>query len=262
MSEGTHSLTLCSEPIDKRVAMRRYLILIILSVIAILSCRKDEVVNSKADPHDFLSSSKYEKLTIEMQYVSGHEPTAAAVTNLKNFLEQRLNKPGGISIVQTAISSPGRSTYTLNDIRDIEESKRTQNTSRKNLTAYFLFLDGDYAGNSGNAKVLGIAYENSSMVIFEKTIRNFSGGVTQPAVSTLESTVMLHEFGHILGLVNNGSPMQVYHQDEPNGHHCNNQNCLMYYAAETSDIVGNLLGGNVPALDSKCIADLQANGGK
>jgi hypothetical protein len=36
----------------------------------------------------------------------------------------------------------------------------------------------------------------------------------------------------------------------------------MYHAAETTDILGFLLTGNIPSLDAACVADLRANGGK
>jgi hypothetical protein len=100
------------------------------------------------------------------------------------------------------------------------------------------------------------------MVIFEKTIREFSGGLGKPSATTLETTVSLHEFGHILGLTNNGTPMQSAHQDEPNGKHCNNKDCLMYWAVENSNIISTLTGGNIPQLDAQCVADLKANGGR
>ncbi|HEY0356753.1 MAG TPA: hypothetical protein VGC29_11140, partial [Flavisolibacter sp.] len=71
-----------------------------------------------------------------------------------------------------------------------------------------------------------------------------------------------HEVGHLLGLVDIGSPMQTPHKDADHGSHCNNNSCLMYYASETTDILGLLLTGNIPGLDANCIADLRANGGK
>jgi hypothetical protein len=71
-----------------------------------------------------------------------------------------------------------------------------------------------------------------------------------------------HEFGHLFGLVDLGSPMQVNHKDAANGNHCNVNNCLMYYGAETTDILGFLLTGNVPSLDVNCQNDIRANGGK
>jgi predicted Zn-dependent protease len=248
----------------------RNLCVYLFLVLAVISmrCEKDDndeptTPNDQVTTNDFLASSKYDKLVIEIQYVAGFAPTAAAIANLKSFLEQRLNKPAGITIVQTEIASPGNTLYSATDIRNIEKANRTQNTADKTLTAYLLFVDADYSGNSGDSKVLGIAYDNTSMAIFEETVKEFSGGISEPSAATLESTVMLHEFGHILGLVNNGSTLQTAHQDTPHGKHCNNENCLMYYTAETSDIVANLFtGGTIPELDIACIADLQANGGK
>jgi hypothetical protein len=226
-------------------------------------CKKEKIEkDDKVEPSDFLSASDFEELIVEVQYVSGYAPSSTTISNLKSFLEQRLNKPGGITISQSAIASPGKPVLTLEDIKEIETENRSQHTNRKTLTAYFFFADGEYAENQGSSKVLGIAYGNSSMVIFEKTVQDFSGGLSQPPRSALESTVVQHEFGHILGLVNNGTPMSTAHQDTQNGHHCNNSNCLMYYTAETSDIIANILGGNIPSLDAKCIADLQVNGGK
>ncbi|NNC69731.1 MAG: membrane metalloprotease, partial [Flavobacteriaceae bacterium] len=66
-----------------------------------------------------------------------------------------------------------------------------------------------------------------------------------------------------LGLVNVGSPMQTHHQDTAHGKHCIEEECLMYYTAETGEGLVNMLsGGSVPSLDTQCKADLQANGGK
>lgn len=217
---------------------------------------------TKIVPNDFLSEQKYNKLIVEIQYIEGFAPTATTVSNLQDFLEQRLNKSAGITITQKAIPSTGKQAYTADDIRSVEKVNRTQHAADKTLTAYFFFADSDYAGNTGDAKVLGIAYGSSSMAIFEKTIHQFSGDITQPPATTVETAVVLHEFGHILGLVNNGTSMASPHQDEPHGKHCNNEQCLMYYATETSDIITNLVGGNIPTLDTQCLNDLRANGGK
>ena len=126
-----------------------------------------------------------------------------------------------------------------------------------------IFVNGEYSENTANGKVLGVAYRNTSFVIFEETIKDFSTGVLAPSQTTLESVVINHEFGHILGLVNVGSPMQNSHQDTAHGKHCNVDDCLMFWTAETGEGLVNMVsGGSVPNLDSNCIADLQANGGK
>jgi len=228
-----------------------------------LSCKKEKnTLDSKIKPNDFLSNTNFDQLIVEIQCVNGFEPTSGTIDNLKLFLQQRLNKTAGVTVMVTHISSPGKSVLSLEEVKNIESNHRTQKTHDRVLTAYFLFADADYASNSGNAKVLGVAYGNTSMVIFEKTIRDFSGGLGKPSATTLESTVCFHEFGHILGLTNNGTSMQTQHQDEANGKHCNQKDCLMYFSVENSDIVSSLIGGTIPALDAQCLADLRANGGK
>ena len=119
------------------------------------------------------------------------------------------------------------------------------------------------SSDTGSLKILGQAYGSSSMVLYEKTIQSLSTTpVTQPSRTVLETTVIEHEMGHILGLVNIGSSPQSVHQDTAHGAHCTTTSCLMYYLSDTGDIVSNLLGGTVPSLDAACLQDLQANGGK
>ncbi len=127
------------------------------------------------------------------------------------------------------------------------------------MAVNILYTNGQY---TGSANTLGIAYRNTSIALFGKTIHDNSGGVGQTSRTKLEATVLEHEIGHLLGLVDLGSSMQVDHKDSSNGNHCNNKNCLMYYASETTDILGFIITGSIPQLDTNCKADLKANGGK
>lgn len=216
-------------------------------------------------PNDFLSGENYDQLTVEIVSVEGYQPTGETLNNLKAFLESRLNKSGGIVFAPALVPSPGKAVYSLDDIKEIEQEYRTQfpDPEEKKLTAWFFFADADYADNEDDSKVLGITYSPTSMVIFEETIREFSGGRGQPSTPVLETTVTEHEFGHILGLVNNGTEMVVNHQDIANGKHCDNQDCLMYWAAEHSGpLVNFLTGGKIPPLCQNCLNDLKNNGGK
>ncbi len=216
-----------------------------------------------ASAHDLLSDDKFKTLKIEFQSVSGFEPTDEAKTNLLNFLKSRLNKPGGIAeIDDPSIPSPGGGPYTLEQVQQIEADQRFYFTSGTTMFVYLLFLDGASTNDSGSSQVLGYAHQNTSIAVFEKTIQNLSGGLLEPSTALVESTVFEHELGHILGLVNIGSDMQSSHQDSAHGAHCNVTSCLMYYAVDTSDIISNLVGGSVPELDPKCLADLKANDGK
>ncbi len=206
--------------------------------------------------NDLLSSSKYTSLKIEVAYMPGFAPDADALTHLHAFLTARLNKPGGITITTRQIPAASSTTLSGNDVINIEEEHRVGKTDASEMHVFILYTNGQYTSDN----VLGIAYRNTSAAIFGKKIHDNSGGLGQASRTKLEATVLEHEVGHLLGLVNIGTAMQTPHQGT--GHHCDNSACLMYYAAETTDILGFLVTGNIPTLDANCVNDLKANGGK
>jgi hypothetical protein len=238
--------------------VRAFLVLAVVFFTATTSCRKDQLTGLFAiTPDDFLSSDKYKKLEVEIVYVNGYRPETATIDHMQSFLNARLNKPQGISFIYKSINSPGKSSYTIDDVQKIEKKERVDNTKGKTISAFIFFADAHYS----DASVLGTAYGSTSIAIFERTVNENSGGLTQPSKYLLEATACEHEFGHLLGLVDNGTKMVNSHIDGAHGKHCNNQNCLMYYAVETTDVLA-IMGGDVPELDENCLDDLRANGGK
>ncbi|WP_420388294.1 peptidase [Roseivirga sp.] len=210
--------------------------------------------------NDLLSSTNYRFLQVEIQYAEGFAPPQESINYLQNFMNSRLNKPAGITLSVSQTSAPGQASYTLEELRNIEDESRTTFTEDGKLAIYFYFADGNY---DENENVLGIAHRNTSMVLFQKRIEELSGGVGQVSTELLTSSVLVHELGHILGLVNNGSEMQTPHQDEANGAHCDNEECLMYFSVESASGISDLLGmSSPPSLDANCLSDLAANGGK
>ena len=179
---------------------------------------------------------------------------------LKHLSAERLHKPEGITVSKTAIPSPGLAPYSVADIQEVESNFRKQFNHYKALAVFVLVTYGDY---SDNENVLRVAYRNTSVALFGSKIDHYSGSVGQSSQSLLEATAMNHEFGHIFGLVSVGSPLQSDHQGASHGKHCDVESCLMYWTAETGDVVSNLVGLNkAPSLDSQCITDLRAMGGK
>lgn len=207
---------------------------------------------------DFLASDDFENLVIEIDYMEGYEPAEETLNKLKTFLESRLNKSNITILSPSSIEAGGQSSYTANDVRDLEDEYRSEFSEENRLAAYVIILDGEYS----QSNVLGIAYYNTSAALFGESIQNASEGIGSNPKSLIESTVLQHEYGHLLGLVDNGIVMQADHRDDGNGNHCNNDNCLMYYAVETTDFFTSILGGEVPDLDDNCRADLAAAGGK
>lgn len=215
-----------------------------------------------ASAADLLSDANFEHLVVEIQYVEGMAPEPAALDDLADFLEARLTKPGGIEIRvdDQPIGPATGTTYSAADIRALEEEHREFFTSGDTLATYLLVVDGQYTQEN----VLGIAYYNTSTALFGEKIQDNTGGLGQPTKARVEVTVAMHEFGHIMGLVDNGTDMVTAHKDpEPGrGSHCDDEGCLMYYAVRTTDFLSNLLDSAPPPLDQNCIDDLRANGGR
>ncbi len=252
--------------------MKTKILILFSCIICVLGCRKtfNPYADNPGDPdyfynrpvgasaNELLSDTKYKSLKIEIQYMTGFEPSATSVTHLQNILSGLLNKPSGISIVTKEIPVASSAVLSIDQIYEIERANRSVFTTGDQLGVYLLITNGSFTDNG----VLGAAYRNSSMVLFGKKIKDNSGGLGQPSRTKLESTVIEHEFGHVLGLVGIGSPMQSNHNDAAHNNHCNNSECLMYYSADTNEILGFLITGNIPSFDANCLGDLHANGGK
>ena len=215
-------------------------------------------INPGQSATEFLTDEEFERLIVQVQYMQGFEPTQNAINNLESFLTERLNKSSITIMEPEEIPAAGQSSYTANEVRDLEREYRSQFSSENQIAAYFIILDGEFS----ESNVLGIAHFNTSMALFGPKFDEVSSGIGTPSKETVETIVMRHEFGHIMGLVNNGVEMQTNHQDTENGRHCDDDQCLMYYAFRNADLFGNIFGGSIPELDENCITDLQAAGGK
>lgn len=257
--------------------MKKISLLSLIALCFFVSCAKDETessgsaaVNTTANKqitgssaNDLLSDRKFKSLVIEIVYVNGFEPSAAAINNFVAFISARTFKPAGINVIKRAIASPGNATFTTQQIVALEDANRTKYNSGTELTVWAFFADGKSAQDTADGVVLGTAYRNTSFVIFEKTIHGLSDSAFEPNRTLLETTVITHEFGHILGLTNFGTALQSNHEDAAHPKHCIEKTCLMYWSAEVGGGIGNMVSsGSAPQLDAQCIADLRANGGK
>jgi hypothetical protein len=213
--------------------------------------------------NDLLSADKFKKMIVEVAYIDGFKPSTTAKNNFKNFINNRTFKPEGVEFIEKQIPSTGKSVYTLDEVVAIEKEFRTQYNTNTTIAVWVLFINGKSSKDNNQGSILGAAYWNTSFVIYEETIHGLSDSAFEPERSLLESSVIHHEFGHILGLTNLGSDLQSDHEDAAHPKHCIEEDCLMYWAAESSQGISNMISGDqVPKLDVQCLADLKANGGK
>jgi len=252
--------------------MRTVIFVLLLAYLPLVSCVKtlaEETVpkiNLQAfhnrrlgeSAHELLSDKKFTSLDVEIHYMKGFKPQEETITNLETFLLTYLNKPHGIFIHLREIDAIENTALMREDLLALEHSNRSLFAHQQRHAIYVLFTNGDHINN----KILGMAYKNTSAVIFGKAIRensNLEGKLTR---MELETAVLLHEMGHLLGLVNKGSEMESGHADTVHETHCANPRCLMYYSTETKKLSLVLLKGNIPELDEDCIRDLLRNGGR
>lgn len=270
----TPNLSLLWHTSNSYIILKKIIAILTIGVFLFVSCSKEDdftvdtvnpVTNKQAtgsSSNDLLSDKKFKSMIIELVYVDGFEPSATAISNFVSFLGARTYKPDGITVVKRAIPSPGKATFSVTEIAAIEDANRTKYNTSDQIAVWVFFVDGKSVLDTSTSVILGESYRNTSFVVFEKTVQGLSDSPLEPNRSLLETTVITHETGHILGLTNLGAAMQTNHEDTAHPKHCNVSSCLMYWASETGHGISNMGSGIAPQLDAQCLADLRANGGK
>lgn len=256
--------------------MKRFQIylLLLFGLLAFSACKKDD--DPSADPtsenrkalgvsaEDLLSDDIYKSLVVELVYPGPLKPTNSTIDNFRNFLAERLNKPNGISFKETVIQAPSGAPFSIEEIKDIEDEFRTEYNTANQMAVYVFFSNGASVNDTDTSVTLGTAYLNTSIVVYEKTIRDLVSQNSNLDLTSLETSTLMHEFGHILGLVNvQNDDIHSDHEDPAHLKHCIVDTCLMYFESNGSKSIVNYLkqGNSIPVLDPLCIEDLQAKGG-
>lgn len=257
-------------------AARVFLVLLMGGFVPLSGCTDPTGLLTKEDRTgpgelavDYVSNAKYARLHIELDYVSGSAPNDAAISLLKQRIAESSAKGGNIEVHLEA-GVPGKGTghrYTFDEIREIEKSQRKRFSQDGTAVLYVLYLDGGSANDRDASKVLAAAYRGSSVVVFKATIRDTSRpddaglpiGNSKPREKDLEGAVLVHEFGHVAGLVNNGAPMVTPHEDPDHPGHSANEKSVMHWAVESSAVLNLLDIENIPNdFDANDDADLRA----
>lgn len=253
-----------------------YLVIVLLIFISFTACKNDngddQVEDFKAENRkglgrsaaDLLSNDTYQGLTVEFVYANGFRPRESTINTFLDFLSARVVKPDGINLIETVISAPQGAPFTTEEIRDIEDEFRTKYTVGDEIAVFVFFANGNSDNDTETSVTLGTAYQNTSIVIYEKTLEELSASQNID-LGILEINTLNHEFGHLFGLVNIlEDDIHTDHEDPNNSKHCVVQDCLMFFETSNTDRAALQLLMNrsaAPEFDPLCIADLQAKGG-
>lgn len=211
---------------------------------------------------DYLQSSPYDSLLIEVDWVTGYRPDDDALDGLVDVLELYLDKPGAIRWeLSDELPSNGEPEWTVAETEDFEVEHRDSyhDVDSGEAVISITYVDGTSDRDpDGGGYVIAYAYHGSSIIMFGPRVEQAGGGLGLSA--SVEETILIHEVGHLLGLVDNGIEMVTDHRDEDNGAHDSNEDCIMYWAINSPNVTDSLLGG-MPGFDAACEADMEAAGG-
>ena len=217
--------------------------------------------------------------TMEVHYELGAEPYAGSTSNgnkvwgltesnVKAIFEGRgqsvnYHIPKELNEMHQ-FADQAKSTWTTSELLNLEKSLRQQKHGGSNGNFFIVFVNGHFKYSDGevNKDIIGVSLTGTTVIaIFKDVISQYSA---EPGVAKfMEQATIIHEFGHAIGLVNNGVALTSSHQDSEKGAHCSNSDCVLYWANEgRSDMVSFIrkfiLSGKTVMFDQACLDDVKA----
>ncbi len=254
------------------------------AISLIISCGKvsDETTITYIDKQSeenlkVLFGSSMSLMEVEVVYEPGAEPYVGSrpngkpywnlfETNIKEIFKQR---EGDYTLVvpktlaeMRQIPDQAKSSWSVADLQALEKAHRRTVHSGTQASLFVVFVEGYMEQNgSANPGIIGVSVAGSTMVaIFKDAIKGVAETSSAATAKFMEQSTLVHEFGHTVGLVDNGVGMSTNHKDEEHGHHCDNSNCVMYWKNEgKSDLIlfvqQMMLSGNSVMFDQNCLND-------
>lgn len=220
------------------------------------------------------------EVVIEVDYEAGAEPAAGSVptfgeiwdftrTNLDALFEtapKHLTVPTDLADME-ALGALAGEDYSTEAILAIAEAHRGHTDSVERRSFYVVFLDG-YLLDQGvrQDNVLGVSIGGTSVVAMFAPVATSAS--LPRLVPFVEQSVLVHELGHAVGLVDNGLEPTTAHHDAAHAAHCSSDACVMYWQYEgASEIVSfvqqYVATSSAVVFGQECLADARgaASGG-
>lgn len=189
-----------------------------------------------------LDGATYTSMVVEVDYHPGYKPESTSTDMLLERLESVCDKPQGIQIQFSETSFSNEDIWSANDVR-VAGWDAKSNDPRDGSTLYWqvLFPAGVYEDSS----VLGVAVDASTVALFKDSIDDAENIFRRPSAEKIENSVLVHEVGHLLGLVNTVYTSPADHEDSEHPGHSNNEDSVMYWAIESASIA-NFFDNELP----------------
>lgn len=241
-----------------------------VTALALPGCLDNLVRGHDPAARDFVSGKDYQKWVVEVDAAEGKAPSAALLSFLHDRVTPLVSKPKGVEFrLDESLAGTDRS-WSSSAVVAFAKSHQGTESEGDTVALHLLFLAGHSDVDSDKGKVLGLAIGHGVVVIFADSVAGMCSGAILPGTcnpAPFFRSVVLHELGHAIGLVDNGVPMVRDHLDRDPAHtpsgqspsHSSNRDSVMYYGVEQSALLGNLFGNNPPQdFDADDRADLKA----
>ncbi len=223
-----------------------FLVLMLVSSSASGCFSSEELISEKfGEPGGLvlacLNSSQFDELVIEVDYEENQKPTPETLDLMVERIGSVCQKDSiRIELFLTDFNHEGK--WSNEEIRLKGRETRAHNAMNDNqLRFHFMFPSGSHQDES----VLGVAVDASTTMIFIDRIKESENFVQRPSWENIESAVTIHELGHLLGLVNLVYTSNIDHEDPEHPGHSSNEDSVMYWAIDSSDIA-NIIFGTLP----------------
>ena len=220
---------------------------------------------------DYVLHDEHTRLVIEVDFARGMAPRDAVEGDVRDGFQELLGKPDGVEVTRDQELEPRGSdpAWSPAELRELADSTYDLEVDSGTTKMHTVFVDGHSDQDSDQGVILGLQFDRH-IILFKETIEDAcTGSVLGPvlqerACRETERAIWAHEFGHAIGLVDNGLPMAQDHKDPEHGAHDESDDCIMYWAYQGGALGGRirdrLTSGESVTLDfdEACLADVAA----
>lgn len=173
------------------------------------------------------------EVVIEIDATSGEVLTNQARTKLQQRVQENGEK-ASVGFVQGS-AIPAQDVYSTADLRALMEAHRSAWSTAERASVYVMVLPGRHE----NDGVVAIAFNASAFAIFPD---HLAGGLLGLNYANFEEAAVIHELGHIYGLVNL-TGHGAFHEDPEHPGHSESRDSVMYWAVESALVEDVFTGG-------------------
>lgn len=229
-------------------------------LVALPGCLREAFGPDATTPRDYLRGGG--TWIIEVDHVAGRDPTPAAFDAVKSRVAPLVDKES-VQVHRGTAPVAGGGPWTVDKILDLHRATQDEKNGDGRVVTHVLYLDGRFRDDGQDTNALGVTIGHDVIAIFDAAIDDACSPLNACFFNEveIEKAVLIHEFGHALGLVNRGVAMVQDHEDEQHEGHSDNPDSVMFWQVETA---GGILGlSSIPTeFDANDRRDLCAVSGR